>query len=86
MKQYNKAHEIKNISDNNIIKSTTIIVDATHSRSKHTPQTPTQILREMTKNLRKEIYRTQDEIRNLFPEKPSIEDDILWNKKHSKRI
>ena len=69
-----------------IIKSTTIIVDATHSRSKHTPQTPTQILREMTKNLRKEIYRTQDEIRSLFPEKPSILDDIFEDIEYTKAL
>jgi len=50
---------VRQALDNNIIKSKTIIVDSTHSRSKHTPQTPTQILREMTKNLRKEIHRTQ---------------------------
>ena len=62
---------------NNVIKSKTIIVDSTHSCSKHTPQTPTQILREMTKNLRKEIHRTQNEISNIFPEKPTIENDIF---------
>lgn len=72
--------------NNNIIKSKTIIVDSTHSRSKHTPQTPTQILREMTKNLRKEIHRTQNEISNIFPEKPSVEDDIFEEIDYTKAL
>ena len=59
---------VRQAIDHKVIKSKTIIVDSTHSRSKHTPQTPTQILREMTKNLRKEIHRTQNEICNVFPE------------------
>ncbi len=31
----------------------------------------------MTKNLRKEIYRTQNEISNIFPEKSTVEHDIF---------
>ena len=72
--------------DKNIVKSKTIIVDSTHSRSKHTPQTPTQILREMTKNLRKEIHRTQNEISNIFPEKPTVENDIFEEIDYTKAL
>jgi len=77
---------VRQALDNNIIKSKTIIVDSTHSRSKHTPQTPTQILREITKNLRKEIHRTQNEISNIFPEKPAIEDDIFKEIDYTKTL
>jgi transposase len=77
---------VKQALDNNIIKSKTIIVDSTHSRSKHTPQTPTQILRDMTKNLRKEIHRTQNEISNVFPEKPSVDDDIFEEIDYTKAL
>ena len=77
---------VRQALNNNIIKSKTIIVDSTHSRSKHTPQTPTQILREMTKNLRKEIHRTQNEISNIFPEKPSVEDDIFEEIDYTKAL
>lgn len=77
---------VKQALDNKIIKSKTIIVDSTHSRSKHTPQTPTQILREMTKNLRKEIHRTQNEISNIFPEKPTIEDNIFEEIDYTKTL
>lgn len=69
-----------------IIKSNTIIVDSTHSRSKHNPQTPTQILREMTKQLRKEIHRTQNEISNVFPEKPASEDDVFEEIDYTKKL
>ena len=31
---------VRQALDKNIVKSKTIIVDSTHSRSKHTPQTP----------------------------------------------
>ena len=59
-----------------IIKSGAIIVDSTHTRSKHTPQTASQLLKEMTKKLRQELHKTQKEIAMLFPEKPENEDDI----------
>ncbi len=77
---------VRQALDNNIIKSKTIIVDSTHSRSKHTAQTPTQILREMTKNLRKEIHRTQNEISNIFPEKPTVENDIFEEIDYTKAL
>lgn len=72
--------------DKSIIKSKTIIVDSTHLRSKHMPQTPTQILRERTKNLRKEIYRTQNEISNIFPKKPNLEEDIFEEIDYTKAL
>ena len=77
---------VRQALDKNIVKSKTIIVDSTHSRSKHTPQTPTQILREMTKNLRKEIHRTQNEISNIFPEKPTVENDIFEEIDYTKAL
>jgi hypothetical protein len=62
-----------------------IIVDATHSKSSAKHETPTQILRCMTKELRKELYRTQFEISDFFPEKPietaNLSDEIEYSKK-----
>ena len=77
---------VRQALNNNIIKSKSIIVDSTHSRSKHTPQTPTQILREITKNLRKEIHRTQNEISTVFPEKPTVENDIFEEIDYTKAL
>ena len=69
-----------------LIKSNAIIVDSTHTKSKHSPQTPTQILREMSKELRKEIYKTQHEISKSFPEKPSINDTIEEEIEYTKQL
>ena len=67
-----------------LVKSRAIIVDSTHSYSKGNPETPTQILRRMTKTLRKEIYKTQVDLAEQFPEKPAltatIEDEIEYTK------
>ncbi len=41
-----------------LIKSRAIIVDSTHTYSKGNPETPTQILRRLTKGLRREIDAT----------------------------
>lgn len=57
-----------------LIKGNAIIVDATHSKSKGMNETPTQILRRTSKELRKEIYIKRPELAEKFPEKPEDED------------
>ena len=69
-----------------VVKSRSIIVDATHSKSKHSPKIPSQILRDMTKELRKEIYKTQGELHSFFPEKPEIEDDVFEQIDYAKAL
>jgi len=73
-----------------LVKSRSIIVDSTHSYSKGNPETPTQILRRMTKSLRKEIYRSQPELAEHFPEKPSetatIDDEIAYARELAKAL
>lgn len=73
-----------------LIKSRAIIVDSTHSYSKGHPETPTQILRRMAKSLRKEIYKTQPELAEHFPEKPSetatVEEEIEYAHKLVKEL
>lgn len=44
---------VKQAIEKGIIKSNSIIVDATHTNSKNIKKTSTQILRELSKNLRK---------------------------------
>lgn len=61
---------VKQAIEKGIIKSNSIIVDAAHTNSKYHKKTPTQILRELSKNLRKEIYRNQPEMKEVFPTKP----------------
>jgi transposase len=69
-----------------IIKSRMIIVDATHSKTSAKHETPTQILRRMTKELRKELYRTQNELSEKFPEKPVETADIGEEIEYSKKL
>lgn len=61
---------VKQAIEKGIIKSNSIIVDAAHTNSKYQKKTPTQILRELSKNLRKEIYRNQPDMKEAFPTKP----------------
>jgi IS5 family transposase len=70
------AETVRQAIKKGIIKSRAIIVDATHSKSSAKHETPTQILRRYTKELRKEIYKTQSTLSHKFPEKPEITADL----------
>ncbi|WP_165157690.1 IS1182 family transposase [Parabacteroides sp. ZJ-118] len=52
-----------------IIKSRTIIVDATHTGSKSNPYSPVEILRLRSKQLRKNLYELDESIRDKLPSK-----------------
>jgi len=73
-----------------LVKSQAIIVDSTHTASKGNPETPTQVLRRMTKALRKEIYNKQHELAGCFPEKPSetatIDEEIKYTRELAKAL
>ena len=64
---------IQQALDKGLIKSGTIIVDSTHTNAAVRAKSPTQILRDMSKQLRKEIYKSAYELSEKFPEKPSLE-------------
>lgn len=64
---------IQQALDKNLIKSGTIIVDSTHTIASVRAKSPTQILRDMSKQLRKEVYKTAFKLSERFPEKPSLE-------------
>lgn len=57
-----------------VLKSTSVIMDATHTVSKYNKQTPVQILRERAKQLRKSVYAVKEEMKEEFPEKPQGDD------------
>lgn len=80
------AETIQQALEKGIIKSNSIIVDATHTQSKSVKRTPTQVLREMTKNLRKEIYRNSPEIKEKFPNKPSDEETLDKEIEYTKEL
>ena len=52
-----------------IIKSNTIIVDATHSGSRSNPYSPVQALKLRSKQLRKCLYETDEDIKEKLPAK-----------------
>ncbi len=77
---------VKQAIEKGVIKSNSIIVDATHTQSKGIKRTPTQILRELSKNLRKEIYRTRPEMKEKFPNKPNEEETLDKEIEYTKEL
>lgn len=58
-----------------IIKSKSIIVDATHTKSRYNQKTPRQILQEQSKKLRRSVYEVDESMKENFPVK-NTEDSI----------
>jgi transposase len=63
---------IRQAIEKGLIKSTSIIVDSTHTNAAVRARTVTQILRELSKQLRREIYREMVDLSEKLPEKPSV--------------
>jgi transposase len=57
-----------------LIKSGRIIVDATHTTSPYHSKTPTEILVEESKKLRKAVYGIDENYQDKMPEKPKTEE------------
>jgi transposase len=76
---------VRQALEKGLIHSRMIIVDATHSKASANQETPTQILRRLTKGLRRELYCTQPDLSGKFPEKPletsDLNDEIEYSKK-----
>lgn len=58
-----------------IIKSKSIIVDATHTKSRSNPFSPLEVLKERSKRLRKSIYDVDENLKDLLPQK-NMDDDL----------
>lgn len=64
-----------------VLRSKSIIVDATHTKARYTQKTPQEVLRERSKKLRKIIYTLDESMKNAFPTKPitnAVEDEIRY--------
>jgi transposase len=59
-----------------LVRSGTIIVDATHTEAAVRAKSVTQVLRDLSKQLRKEIYKYEYDLSEKFPEKPSVEAEL----------
>lgn len=72
-----------------IIKSSAIIVDATHTKSRYNQLSPTETLRNRSKNLRKAVYQIDETMKQRFPTKPqtdNLEDEIAYSQELVKVI
>lgn len=64
-----------------IIKSKSIIVDATHTSARYNQKSPREILQERSKRLRKSVYEIDETMKENFPTKNTIdklEDEIKY--------
>lgn len=78
----NKTVEIA--IEKEIIKSKSIIVDATHSKARYNQKSPREILMDRSKKLRKAVYTIDENMKNKFPTKNStdiLEDEIDYCQK-----
>jgi len=60
--------------EKDIIKSKSIIVDATHSLSRSNPHSALEVLRERSKLLRKAVYNINEEMKDRMPKKNDSDD------------
>jgi hypothetical protein len=78
----NKTVEIA--IEKEIIKSNSVILDATHSKARYNQKSPKEILMDKSKLLRKAIYQVDESIKNQFPPKSTtdvLEDEIEYCQK-----
>lgn len=65
----------------NLIKSKTIIVDATHTKSRYNQKSPKEFLMEKSKNVRKAVYQIDESMKEKFPPKTTsdeVEDELNY--------
>ncbi|HAJ3957492.1 IS1182 family transposase [Fictibacillus sp. Mic-4] len=75
----NKTVEIA--IEKGVIKSKTIIVDSTHTKSRYNPQSPKEILEARAKKLRKAVYSVDESLKSKFPNKNTtdqLEDELAY--------
>ncbi|WP_368251119.1 transposase [Enterococcus sp. 2201sp1_2201st1_B8_2201SCRN_220225] len=68
------AKSVRIAIDHNVLKSETIIVDATHTVSRFNKKSPVDILRNYSKNLRKVAYGLDENLKAKLPAKPTFND------------
>lgn len=72
-----------------IIRSKSIIVDATHTLSRSNPYSAIEVLRERSKLLRKTVYLFDEDFKELMPQKNTdndLEKELAYSKELEKRI
>src|SRR3954452_18284137 len=67
-----------------IIKSKTIIVDATHTKARFNQKSPKEFLQEKSKNVRKAVYQIDESMKGKFPQKTTsdeVKDELNYCRK-----
>lgn len=70
--------------DKGIIKSKSIIVDSTHTLSKYNLKSPIEVLKDLSKKLRKSVYAIDESMKEKFPAKivkGTLEDELEYSQK-----
>lgn len=67
-----KTVEVARVKE--LLKSKTIIVDSTHTKSVYNPKTPIEILQEQSKKVRKAVYDINESYKEKMPPKPTSSD------------
>lgn len=78
------AKTVARANELGILKTKTIIVDSTHTKSVFNPKTPVEILTEESKHLRKTVYEIVDDYKDKMPAKPigsNLDEHIEYCKK-----
>lgn len=78
----NKTVEIA--IEKGIIKSKSIIVDATHTKARYNQKSPREILQDRSSKLRKAVYKVDESLKAKFPAKNTsevLEDEIAYCQK-----
>ena len=71
--------------DKKIIKSKSIIVDATHTKSRYNQKTLRQALQEQSKKLRRAVYEVDETMKKKFPNK-NTEDSLKKELEYCKQL
>ena len=67
-----------------LIKSKTIIVDATHTKARYNQKSPKEFLMEKSKNVRKAVYQIDESMKDKFPAKTTsneVADELAYCEK-----
>lgn len=75
--------------DKGIIESKSIIVDATHTKSRYNSHPIREVLQEHARRLRKEVYSVDEKTKNMMPaknEEDSIEKEVEYCERLLKTI
>lgn len=77
---------IRQAIEKGVLKSGTIIVDSTHTDAAVRPHTVVGVLRQLTRRLRREIYRNMYDLSEKFPEKPAFTADVEEELEYTRQL